>query len=76
MELTQFRANQRVPQSGIYRVIHSQHRLMHEATLVANENFPCCKRCGKSVKFILVRSVDEEKVLPFSSGAILEKCEQ
>jgi hypothetical protein len=74
-DVTQFRPNQRVPLSGVYRVNHHKHRLVHEATLLANEKFPCCRQCGKAVKFMLVRVVDDKNIHHFSSGLTLEQCD-
>jgi len=62
-----------VPASGVYRVEHQAHRLMHEATLLANTRFPRCKRCKDAVRFSLSRKVDDNLVLPFSGHLILEE---
>ncbi|HZR28491.1 MAG TPA: hypothetical protein VFA71_06895 [Terriglobales bacterium] len=48
----------KVPQNGIYRVYHREHRLPHEVTLLAEEAFPCCAQCGNAVTFELVRGVE------------------
>src|SRR5579859_3275805 len=53
-----FRTEERIPQSGIYEVIHSKHRLPHEVTLLRNEKFPRCAKCQDAVKFRLVRGVN------------------
>ena len=45
-----------VPESGIYRVLHSQHRLPQEVTLLAKQDFPRCSRCSDPVFYELVRS--------------------
>src|SRR5947209_17079189 len=45
-----------VPDSGIYRVIHSQHQLPKEVTLIGNQPFPRCSKCVEPVYFQLVRS--------------------
>lgn len=45
-----------VPESGIYRVLHSQHRLPQEVTLLAKQDFPRCSRCSEPVFYELVRS--------------------
>lgn len=68
-----FKPGQRVPVSGIYRVEHDSHRLMHEATLLQNEPFPRCRECKSDVRFELVRAVTTYRVLPFRSSAILEE---
>jgi hypothetical protein len=69
-----FLPGQRVKQSGIYRVHHDPHRLMHEASLRSGETFPCCKQCHQQVRFELIRTLRDEDVLPFSDGAILHEC--
>lgn len=46
-----YRSGSRVPASGIYRVSHDGHRLPHEVTLVAEQTFPACARCGDAVLF-------------------------
>jgi hypothetical protein len=68
-----FRPGELVPHSGIYRVYHEAHRLMHEATLLINEPFPCCKQCGPKVRFQLIRWLRDDEVLPFRSGEILQE---
>ena len=45
-----------VPESGIYKVSHSAHRLPHEVTLLLGKIFPRCEKCGELVEFRLVRS--------------------
>jgi hypothetical protein len=70
--LVDFKPGQIVPRSGVYRVYHDSHRLMHEAALLVNELFPCCRQCGDQVKFELLRSLRDNDVLPFHSGEILE----
>jgi len=45
-----------VPESGIYRVLHSQHRLPREVTLMKNHSFPRCSKCSEPVYFELERS--------------------
>jgi len=62
----------RVPHSGIYRVHHDSHRLMHEATLLGGKFFPLCRQCGKDVRFELLKRVDERLVIARSHHAILE----
>lgn len=57
-----FRAGELVPQSGIYRVSHDSHRLMHEATLVEGNRFPICKQCKDQVRFELRRAVKEPAI--------------
>lgn len=61
-----------IPQSGIYRVEHNSHRLMHEATLLEGDLFPLCRQCKHQVRFHLHRSVKEPQQLVGSHNAILE----
>lgn len=72
--MQQFRPGERVARSAIFRVYHDSHRLMHEVTLRADEVFPRCKQCGGQVKFELLRSVNDQGVVPFRDGTILEEC--
>lgn len=69
----QFVPGDTVPLSGIYRVEHNSHRLMHEATLLANSRFPRCKQCRNSVRFKLLRALVDSQVLPFRCHAFLEE---
>lgn len=46
---------QEVPSSGIYRVVHSEHRLPSEVMLIAGNKFPRCGKCANAVKFELVK---------------------
>jgi hypothetical protein len=68
-----YRPGDRVPQSGIFRVEHGPHRLMHLATLVGSSRFPVCRQCGRSVRFSLIRPVKTSQVLPFRSNSLLEE---
>jgi hypothetical protein len=55
-----FRTDEIVPQSGIYRVRHSSHRVPHEVTLLRDQYFPRCAKCDTAVMFELVRAVIDE----------------
>jgi hypothetical protein len=46
-----FKTGQKVPESGIYRVVHEGHRLPHEVTLLKGEAFPRCSKCADQVGF-------------------------
>ena len=59
-EAAAFRTDEVVPQSGIYRVRHSSHRVPHEVTLLRDQYFPRCARCDTAVIFELVRAVPDE----------------
>ena len=64
-----------VPVSGVYRVEHNSHRLMHESALLADTRFPRCKRCRDDVRFHLVRPIVNSQILPFHVHAFLEEYE-
>lgn len=49
-----FRVGEPVPESGVYRVFHSEHRASHEVTLVRDQAFPHCSACGNNVRFELL----------------------
>lgn len=51
-----FKTGQQIPDSGVYKVIHQQHRLPHEVTLLKGETFPRCAKCGDRVEFELVHA--------------------
>lgn len=72
--MDKFLPGQRVLRSGVYRVHHDSHRLMHEASLRAGEIFPCCKQCQTKISFELVRRLRDEEVLPFSEGSLFVQC--
>ena len=61
-----------VPESGIYRVTHASHRLMHEATLLESTRFPLCRQCRQSVRFELRRAVNNPTRISSGYHAILE----
>lgn len=47
----------RVPQSGIYEMIHrGQHRQAHEVVLISGKLFPRCEGCGEALRFRLLRA--------------------
>jgi hypothetical protein len=51
-----YKPEEQVPHSGLYLVIHREHRANHEATLFAGERFPACTHCGEKVRFQLMRA--------------------
>ena len=53
-----YKPSERVPISGVYRVVHNGHRPDHEATLLADEVFPSCLVCGDKVRFDLSHSAE------------------
>lgn len=71
-----YKPGQVVPRTGIYKIYHRQHRLMHEAALVEKTLFPRCKKCKGAVRFELARPVPEKFVLPFRSTELLEESQE
>lgn len=55
----QFRCGEKISESGIYRVVHGEHRLPHEVTLLSGQLFPKCMKCEDLVYFELVRGVPD-----------------
>jgi hypothetical protein len=54
-----YETGETVPETGIYRVIHSAHRLPHEVVIQKDEYFPRCCKCSESVVFTLVHAAPE-----------------
>jgi hypothetical protein len=50
-----YKSGDEVPESGVYTVMHDQHRPNHIATIFKGERFPSCAQCGALVRFALVR---------------------
>jgi hypothetical protein len=51
-----FKPGDKVPQSGIYKVIHDPtHKREHEVTCIFDKIFPPCRGCNHP-RFILVRA--------------------
>ncbi len=65
-----------IPESGVYRVYHDSHRLMHEATLLGGGRFPRCKTCKARVYFLLIRPVKEQEVIGGRSHVVLESVDE
>jgi hypothetical protein len=56
-----FKTGDVVPESGIYQVVHGEHRLPHEVTLLRANPFPPCAQCGNKVTFKLLRGVTVDR---------------
>ena len=54
-----FRVGERVPETGVYRVFHAEHRTSHEVTLIAGHDFPRCSACAQNVHFELLQAAPE-----------------
>jgi hypothetical protein len=52
-----YKSSDIIPVSGVYQVIHAQHRLPHEVTLIDGQTFPPCARCHEEVRFQLMREL-------------------
>lgn len=50
-----FKAGDHAPESGVYTVVHADHRRAHAATIFKGERFPVCGKCGDKVRFVLYR---------------------
>ena len=60
-----------VPESGIYRVLHSDHRLPGAVTLIKNQAFPRCSKCSAPVYFELERSAPAAGTSPHGFNIML-----
>ncbi len=58
MSPTRYNTGQVVPESGVYRVSHADHRLPHAVTICKDEIFPRCAKCADLVTFELIRALD------------------
>jgi hypothetical protein len=56
-QLSALRTGETVGKSGIYRVVHSDHRLPDEVTLMDGHTFPNCEKCLAPVEFEFLRPV-------------------
>ena len=54
MASQQYKPGERVPESGIYAVLHDKnHTQQHDITAVKGETFPPCNHCGQHPRFVL-----------------------
>ena len=51
-----YRPGDSVPQAGVYRVVHDNHRDDHDSTLLDGGVFPRCTHCGENVRFRLQKA--------------------
>jgi hypothetical protein len=54
-----FETGRMVPETGIYRVSHVSHRLLHEVVILKGERFPRCAKCNEAVLFDLVHAAPD-----------------
>ncbi len=52
-----YKPGQIVPVSGIYAVIHEEHRAEHEVLAIRGEEFPSCRICKGQVRFVVARVI-------------------
>lgn len=57
---TVYKPGQVVPQAGIYKVSHAEHRLPHKATFKAGDHFPPCAKCEAGVRFELMLAAEDQ----------------
>jgi hypothetical protein len=50
-KLQAYKPGQVAPTSGIYTVIHQEHRPPHEVLAIRGEEFPSCRGCKDQVRF-------------------------
>lgn len=71
-----YKPGEKAPQSGIYKVLHREHRRYHEVTVLAGQPLPACRRCGNDVRFELTSAatpVEEDSDLKASADAAKPK---
>lgn len=52
-----YKPGQMVPISGIYTVIHVDHRVSHETLAIRGDVFPACRICKSQVRFQIAQVV-------------------
>ena len=52
-----FRPGEHAPISGVYQVVHRQHREPHEVLILRGEELPSCRICRADVRFVAVNPV-------------------
>jgi hypothetical protein len=68
-----FRVDEIIPETGVYRVFHAEHRVSHSATLLGGDKFPRCSKCGHNVHYeLLVSAPQVELDEDFCSRKIFE----
>jgi hypothetical protein len=52
-EVRAFKPGQTVSISGLYAVVHQDHRAQHEVLAIRGDEFPGCRVCKDEVRFYL-----------------------
>jgi hypothetical protein len=60
VEQHSFRQSESIPQTGLYKVEHAQHKLPKQVTLRKGEFFPPCAACHAEVTFRLLKAAPAE----------------
>ena len=63
------------PENSIYQAIHMMHSLVHEVTVMQNQQFPECLQCGDGVRFQSVRRLSDDQLpsYPGFHGMLTDK---
>lgn len=57
--------------SGVYKVVHYQHRLPHHVTVNETEPFPVCRKCQSKVRYFRTDNSPQEN-LPAVAPVLVE----
>lgn len=52
-----YRPGQLVPISGLYRVVHQNHRAEHEVLAIRGDEFPACRVCKEGARFYVAQVI-------------------
>jgi len=55
--------------SGVYKVVHYQHRMPHHVAINEAQSFPVCRRCQSKVRYFQTDTKPPEQ---FSVGTLVE----
>jgi hypothetical protein len=47
----------------MYSVLHAEHRLPNEVTLMDGHTFPSCEKCAAPVEFLFLRAVTNPAIV-------------
>ena len=52
-----YKPGQLVPISGLYAVVHQNHRAEHEVLAIRGDEFPTCRICKGAVRFYVAKII-------------------
>lgn len=55
--------------TGLYEVVHVDHRVPHKVVVSVDDVFPPCKQCGANVRFRLLTQSTDEPFRPHARAA-------